>query len=93
MVADRGCRGDPRICAPDDAHNKEHKYAMSVLRARHETLNGRLKNWGCLRQIFRHDRNKHHMVLQTAVVVAQINISIGNPLFQVNIYEDSAILS
>ena len=92
VIADRGYRGDTRISTPDDANDKEHKYAMSVLRARHETLNGRLKNWGCLRQIYRHDRNKHHMLLQTAAVVIQVNISIGNRLFQVTKYKDCAIL-
>ena len=92
VIADRGYRGDMRISAPDDTNDKDHKYVMSVLRARHETLNGRLKNWGCLRQIYRHDRNKHHMLLQTAAVVIQVNISIGNRLFQVTNYKDCAIL-
>ena len=63
VVADRGYKGDTRVCTPDDAIDAQHKHAMGVLRARHETLNGRLKNWGCLRQIYRHDRNQHHMLL------------------------------
>ena len=82
-----------RICIPDNANNTEHKRTMGILRARHETLNGRLKTWGCLRQIYRHDRNQHHMLLQAAAVIAQVNISLGNPLFQVTQYKDCAIIS
>ena len=72
-----------RICIPDNANNTEHKRTMGVLRARHETLNGSLTNWGCLWQFYCHSRNKHCMLFQTVAVVAQVNISLGNPLFQV----------
>ena len=92
VVADRGYRGDSRICTPNDAKDGEHRKAMGFLRARHETFNGRLKNWGCLYQTYRHDRNKHHMFTESAVVIAQVNISNGNSLFQVTAYKDCAIL-
>ena len=61
---------------------------MSDARARQETVNGRLKNWGCLTQIFRHDRNKHHLVAKAALVMTQLSIANGNPLFQVTNYTD-----
>ena len=88
VVADRGYRGDSKICTPDDWKDAAHKKAMSNARARQETVNGRLKNWGCLTQNFRHDRNRHHLVTKAALVMTQLSISTGNPLFQVIGYVD-----
>ena len=42
-------------------------------RARHEMLNGRLKNWGILSQV----------VFWACVVVMQLTIQDGEPLFEV----------
>ena len=88
VVADRGYRGDSKICTPDGWKNPAHRKGMSAARARQETVNGRLKNWGCLSQVFRHDRNKHHLVTKAALVMTQLSISNGNPLFQVTTYFD-----
>ena len=88
VIADRGYRGDTRIISPDDAKDEAQKKIMSVLRARHVTVNARLKNWECLRRIWRHDRNKHHLVMRAALVITQISISTGNPLFQARSYDD-----
>ena len=46
VVADRGYKGNSRICTPDDAKDREQRKAMGFLRARHETFNGRLKTGG-----------------------------------------------
>ena len=49
VIADRGYRGDSSVCHPDTAVNGQHRHAMSVLRSRHETINGRLKKWTILK--------------------------------------------
>ena len=92
VIADRGYKGDTRTYIPGDAKIKAKEKINSILRARHETVNARLKNWGCLRQVFRHNRNKHHLLTKAVLVVTQISISIGNPLFQVTGYKDSPII-
>ncbi len=57
------------------------------VRARHETLNRRLKNWGILSQVYRHDIMWHGDVFRACVVVTQLTIKNGEPLFEVE-YED-----
>jgi len=56
VEADKGCRGHPdKIkCPGNDANLAENRAMQGRVRARHETLNGRLKNWGILSQIFHH---------------------------------------
>jgi len=53
------------------------------VRARHETLNGQLKNWGILSQVFRHNIGSHGEVFWACVVVRQLTIEDGEPLFEV----------
>jgi hypothetical protein len=53
------------------------------VRAHHEMLNGRLKNWGILSQVFRHHIMMHGDVFQGCAVVTQLTILDGEPLFEV----------
>ena len=52
------------------------------------TVNGRLKFWNCLKQVFRHPRDKHHLVFRAVLVIEQIKIQNGQPPFQVTEYLD-----
>jgi hypothetical protein len=56
-------------------------------RARHETLNGRLNNWGILSQVFRHHIITHGDVFRACAVVTQLTVENVEPLFKVE-YED-----
>jgi hypothetical protein len=56
-------------------------------RARHETLNGRLKNFGALSQKFRHGIENHGAVFRAAAIIVQIQIEEESPLFSVD-YDD-----
>jgi hypothetical protein len=66
---EEGYRGHPdKIkCPGSDANPAENRAMQGRVRARHEALNGRLKNWGILSQVFRH----HIMKLYT--VISSIN--------------------
>jgi hypothetical protein len=57
-------------------------------RAQHETLNGRLKNWGILSQVFCLNIRLHGEVFRACAVVTQLTIKDGEPLFEVE-YGDS----
>ncbi len=50
--------------------------------ARHETLNGRLKEFGILSQRFRNALNKHPLVFHAVVNIVQISIMNGEKLFE-----------
>jgi hypothetical protein len=60
---------------------------MGRARARHEMLNGRLKNWGILAQVVRHHISLHGGVFRACAVITQLTIENGEPLFEVE-YED-----
>ncbi len=68
--------------------NPAEKWTMQGrVRARHEMLNGRLKNWGILSQVYWHDIMRHGEVFRACAVVTQLTIKNGEPLFEVE-YED-----
>ena len=87
VVADRGYEGDSRTITPDDGKDYVHKRSMRKIRARHESVNSRFKNWGCLDQTYRHDVKKHHMIFRAVVTLVQVNISTGNIPFQLYSYK------
>ena len=53
------------------------------VRGRHKTLNGRLKNWGILSQVFRHHITMHGDVFRVCAVVTQLTVENSEPLFEV----------
>ncbi len=57
------------------------------VRARHETLNRWLKNWGILYQVFCHHVLLHFDVFRACTVITQLTIENGEWLFEVE-YED-----
>jgi hypothetical protein len=83
VVADRGYRGDPKCTNPDQARSDEHGREMARVRARHETINGRFTDFGCLSQVYRHDRNKHHFLFKTIAVITQLEIQNGHPPYAI----------
>ena len=50
-LADLGYVGDFKAATHGYANDAQHKRAMGVLRARHETINRRLKYWNALNSI------------------------------------------
>lgn len=88
VVADQGYKGNTKILTTLDSKDDDHKKGMSRLRARQETVNARIRTWGCLRQTFRHHRDKHHLVTRAILAMTQVSICNGHPLFQVDTYSD-----
>ena len=76
------------IKCPDNAANPPENLGMQgCVRYRHETFNGRLKNWGILSQVFCHDIKLHGKVVRTCAVLTQLIVENGEPLFPVE-YSD-----
>ena len=88
VIADRGYKGDPKIVTQNDARDEKHKKQMSDVRARHETVNGRLKQWKALSSRWRHDKDKHHIVFRAVAVIVQLRIMNGFPPFQCDVVID-----
>ena len=64
---------------------------MGTARARHETVNGRLKQWTSMKLCFRHPREKHHLVFRAVLCIEQLKIMNGNPPFQVDVVVEPMI--
>jgi len=92
VVADRGYRGDTKILTPGDAISFDHYNAMNKARARHETVNGRIKTWGICKFVYRHDIKKHHLVVRGAAVIEMLKMQLGDGPFQVGDLEDPILL-
>ena len=60
-----------------DAHQAQ---AKAFVRARHEHVNSRLKNFKILSERFRHDRATHGLVFRVCAITTQIGFECGNPL-------------
>ena len=85
VEADEGYRGHPdKIkCPGNDANPAENRGMQGRARARHETLNGWLKNWGILSQVYRHDIMRHGDVFRACAVLTQLTVENGELLFEV----------
>ena len=68
-------------------HPERNNDKRNTVRARHETVNKRLKQFGALSSIFRHDARKHQSVFEAVAVLTQLSIDGGEPLFEISEYE------
>jgi hypothetical protein len=65
----------------------EHEGMRSRVRNRQETVNKRFKQWGVLNQIYRHNLDDHAYIFRAIVVLTQLLLENGEPLFPVS-YKD-----
>ena len=56
-------------------------YMQQRIRNRQEAVNKRLKNWGILKQVYRHEFSRHVEYTHACLVVTQLLIKNGEPLF------------
>jgi hypothetical protein len=82
VEADISYRGEDKVRTSDDVVSRADDEAKKRASARHETVNGRLKQWGCLKQVFRHDRHKHKHVFAAVAVITQLAFDNGERPFQ-----------
>ena len=61
---------------------EETLFMQQRVRNRQETVNKRMKNWGALKQVWRHRFTGHADVFRAIAVVTQMSIKNGEPLFQ-----------
>lgn len=75
-LADKGYRDRRYFKLPENITEKR-------ILARHETLNGRLKNFQILNSRYRHSLKNHPRVFHACVNIVQLCISNGEPLFKI----------
>jgi hypothetical protein len=91
-VADGGYpsnrKGQPlssnKLVTANSQDTEEVRRFKALARARHETLNKRLKRFRCLLNRFRHSPLEKHAPIFTAVcVIVQYQMDLGQPLFEI----------
>ena len=91
VEADNGYEGaDPDFAKSKSGifHPKSASSIRNTVCARHETVNKRIKQFGALAGIFRHDLLKHSTVFHAVALLTQLSIEDGEPLFNVEGYDD-----
>ena len=86
VEADDGYRGEPLwISLPGElgGGGARQRTAKGLARNRQETINRRFKQWGVLRERYRHDLKMHGTIVRAIATVIQIDMRSGNPPFQV----------
>ena len=77
MVEADGGYKDDKCRVPDDIVSRADARAKDRSRSRHETINGKLKRFGCLAQIWRHPREQHKSAFAAVAVIVQLGIVSG----------------
>jgi hypothetical protein len=71
------------LCPPNTMDSKELAKFKSRARLRHETFNGRLKDYLILSQTYRHSRDHHRSVVYAVAATIQYEMNNGAPIFDV----------
>ena len=83
MVEADGTYRHRKVRTPLNFVSQTDKRAKNKARARHETVNRRLKQWGCLKQQFRHTLAYHSRCVEAVCVFTQQAFNRGEGPFPV----------
>lgn len=83
-IADRGYRGERSLLSVPSSQDTSYvrNFKQRAL-SRHENFNGRLKNFDCLEERFRHSIKKHKHCFYACSVIVQLQLENGSTLFVV----------
>ena len=83
VIADSGYRGDDRILHKTGENNSFTARMRAEVRARHETVNARIKVFAVASGKFRHTLDMHTMCIYSVVNIVQLRIMYEGALFEV----------
>jgi len=81
IIADRGYKDEVCDYVSQDMVYQDKFY--STVRARHEAVNRRIKQFNVVSQRFRHKLSLHFLCFQAAANLTQLMIENGAPLFEI----------
>ncbi|KAJ3316948.1 hypothetical protein HDU76_001453 [Blyttiomyces sp. JEL0837] len=90
IAADRGYRGEDRVMTYIDGRGQRddviarHNENIKNMKARHETVNKRLKDFAILTQMFRGNMDRHHILFAAVAEITNIKLQ-RQPLFSLNV--------
>ena len=83
IIVDSGYRGEDWCFECPNGRSNRRSRILGLIRARHENLNGKLKQFGVLSQKFRHELHKHPMCLYAVANITQVSLQTDSHLFHV----------
>ena len=83
VIADNGYTSAQEhiLSTPNSNDPREVRKFKSRARARHESFNGKIKNFRSLAEQFRHGVTNHKIVFEAVCVICQYQLENGSPLF------------
>lgn len=87
VLADGGYADGFTFCETPTGRNNPDQQMKQLARARHETINRRLKQFAVLSQVYRNDRKSHFRVFHAICNIVQLDIMTGAPLFQIEYFD------
>jgi hypothetical protein len=84
VLGDGGYRDRQTFCDTPTGFNTYEQYVKGVARARHETINGRLKKFEVFNTKYRHDLSTHEWCFRAVANITQIKIQTVEPVWQVH---------
>ena len=82
-IADKIYTGLAKIALHNSLDTKEVREFKARARARQESINSRLKSFGCMKQRFRHGISNHEVFARAVMVICIVAMENGSPLFDV----------
>ena len=83
VIGDKGYVGDEMVSVNNRYDLDEVKKFKKFARARHEALNGRIKEFAILNERFRHAISKHKIAFEAVCVIVQYTMENGRKLNEV----------
>jgi len=85
-IADSGYRGNECFVTKDSTRLTEQTRLCNTARGRQETINARIKTWGCFQTTWRHDHSFHGLAVYSVVNILQLEIDHGiTKLFDIHL--------
>jgi DDE superfamily endonuclease len=82
-IADNGYQGQDKLSTPNPLDSAELNRLKRRARARHESLNKKVKDFDILEQRFRHPLSKHKTVFEAVITLVQFNLDNGCELWDI----------
>ena len=86
-VADKGYRACEPVAITPTGLQRFIDRQLGTLRARHENINRRLKEFGILQQKFRHSLTKHGIVFSAVANVINLKLKTESPVHKIDFSE------
>ena len=88
FIADGGYSGDGgNHCITPTGYHEYSDRQISAVRARHETINSRFKNWKAKETRWRHKPEKHGILFRMVANIVQLGLQTDSPAFSVEYNE------